>query len=143
MGSVRLYNGIGGFSQYLYHQIGPIIKASNGVEGKIIAKLDDERSLHSSLPSYSSTSEVYLKCDDQDPSRVEQMRVYKNRKVILDFDWNHQHRSFREGVVHVHQWRQLANGHMKRDKEPRFLNNDEIERYGELLHKVAPSVKFR
>lgn len=35
MGMQRLYYDSGGFSKYLYHQVGETIIASNGIEGKI------------------------------------------------------------------------------------------------------------
>lgn len=41
MGNSREYTKSGGFSQYLYHQVGETITASNGVQGKIVTEYKD------------------------------------------------------------------------------------------------------
>ena len=47
------------FFLLLYYQDGETIVASNGVEGKVVVKIDG--SSHDGLPIYSNTSEVYFK----------------------------------------------------------------------------------
>ena len=140
MGGQNSYLPSGGFSEYLYHQVGETITA-NGVSGKVIQKSGDDRS-HNGLPKYSNTSNIYFKIDDKS-GIIEQARIYKDRKVTLDFDWGHTHNNFKEGVVHVHEWHEDENGNWVRSKEGRCLNNDEIKKYGELLKKANPTIKLR
>lgn len=142
MGNGREYLPSGGFSQYLYHQVGETITASNGVQGKVVTEYSDNEKYHSSLPQYSNTSEVYFKNDDVTHT-VEQARVYKDRKVAFDLDWGHQHKEFPKGVVHVHEWRLDRNGNWTRTGKVRYMNNEEMARYGELLRLANPNVKFR
>lgn len=140
MGGQREYIKSGGFSEYLYHQVGETL-FSNGVSGKVIEKQGDDRS-HNGLPKYSNTSEVYFKLDDE-TKIIEQARIYKDRKVAYDFDWGHTHKEYKEGIVHVHEWYLNKNGDWVRSNKPRLLNNDEIKKYGDLLKKANPNVKFR
>ena len=58
MGQQREYIESGGFSSYLYIQQGDTIVAANGVEGKVVDKI--EGSSYDGLPIFSNTSEVYL-----------------------------------------------------------------------------------
>jgi len=145
MGCVKNFNSNGGFDEYLYHQVGETITASNGVQGKVINKNDDpaDELFHDSLPIYSHTSEVYLKRNDRLPHEIEQARVYINRKAALDFDWGHAHGSHEKGVVHVQEWHYNKKGKWVRKKEERGLSNEEIARYGELLKLANPNVRLR
>ncbi len=99
------------------------------------------------LPTFSKSSEVYLKADKD--GNVVQARIYNDRKPVCDFDWDHSHQNangekFEKGVVHVQEFRQNSNGAWERlSKEARYMSNDEIERYGELLRKLKPDIKFR
>lgn len=142
MGNDREYISSGGFDQYLYYQIGETISATNGIQGKIINEISDKEDFHSSLPKYSNTSEVYFKLDDQS-GQIEQARIYKDRKVSLDFDWGHPHKELPQGVVHVHEWHRDKKGKWSRDSNPRYLNDYEINRYGDLLKLADPHIKFR
>lgn len=142
MGNGRLYQESGGFTEYLYRQVGCTITASNGVQGKIVTEYRDNEKYHSSLPQYSNTSEAYFKNDDI-THEVEQARIYKNRRASLDLDWGHQHKEFPKGVVHVHEWRQDKKGNWTRTEKVRYMNNNEISRYGELLRKANENVRFR
>lgn len=138
------YVETGGFSEYLYHDVGDIITASNGIQGKVIngpADPNDE-SFHESLPLYSDTSEVYFKKSDEGDHPIEQARVFNDRQPSIDIDWGHTHGEFKEGTVHVHEWVKKSDGTWKR-KPPRYANNEEIERYGELLKKANPKIKLR
>ena len=120
MGNSREYIKSGGFSQYLYYQVGETITASNGVQGEIVSEYRDFRQFHSSLPKFSNNSKVYFKLDDEEKT-AEQARVYVNRRAALDFDWGHAHRQFLDGVVHVHEWHASEDGKWKRDDEPRLM----------------------
>jgi len=145
MGLQRDYNENGGFSNYLYYQIGETITASNGVEAKIVSKIDG--SPYDGLPTFSKTGEMYLRVNSD--GKVVQARIYKNRKVVCDFDWNHTHQNkngqkFENGTVHVQEFRQKADGTWERQsKKARYMTNDEIARYGELIKKIAPYVKLK
>lgn len=140
MGGQNEYIGTGGFSQYLFHQVGDVIEA-DGVSGKILEKSGDDRS-HDGLPKYSNTSRVYFKQDDV-TRMVEQARIYEDRLVAYDFDWGHTHKEFLSGIVHVHEWHLNKNGKWVRSRNPRLMNDDEIRKYGNLLKKANPNVKFR
>ena len=142
MGNCREYQKTGGFSQYLYKQVGETITASNGVQGKIVREIGNRIS-KPSLPLHSGTSEVYLKRNDI-TGYMNQARIYVNRLARLDFDWGHSHGKFKEGTVHVQSWRMNKNGKWIRDsKSARFMNNTEMKRYGELLKLANPKVKLR
>ena len=142
MGDVKSYNSSGGFDQYLYRQVGETITASNGVQGKVITSSADDNMFHDSLPFYSNTSEVYFKVSDE-TKQIEQARIYKERKVALDFDWDHTHKPYEKGVVHVHEWHMNKKGEWKRSRTPRFMNDEEMKRYGELIKKANPKAKLR
>jgi len=142
MGDGRNYRESGGFDQYHYHQVGDTITSSNGVQGKIIEKKDSSKEYHDGLPMYANTSEVYFKISDK-TKKIEQARIYANRKVALDFDWGHSHKEFEEGVVHVHVWYKNKNDDWVRSKHPRMMNNFEMKRYGELLKLADSDVKLR
>ena len=145
MGDQRRYQESGGFSEYLYVQIGETIVASNGVEGKVVTKI--EGTAYDGLPTYSNTSEVYLKKNSQ--GEIVQARVYKDRKPIMDFDWDHPHenkngKKFPEGVVHVQLWKDGPKGKPVRDSgRARYMNNKEMSRYGELIKKANSNTKLR
>lgn len=140
MGGFRKYNPEGGFWQYLYHQVGDSITV-NGITAKIITRIDDD-AFHSSLPAFSNTSTIYAKRSDKGEHEVEQIRVYKDRKAIMDFDWGHRHGDCVQGVVHVHIVHE--NGNLHSDKmSVRYMNNDEIAKYGPIIKAFNPKAKFR
>lgn len=140
MGAQRSYLTSGGFREYLYHQIGDTITA-NGLSGKVIAKVGGNPG-HDGLPMYSNTSKVYFKLDDD--GKIEQARIYNGRKAVLDIDWGHNHEGFKKGMVHVHELVPTADGGWDRKLHTaRYLNNKEMKKYGALLKKANPSIKFR
>ena len=145
MGDFKHYNESGGFDEYLYHQVGDTITASNGVQGKVINADSDpnDESFHEGLPLYSNTSEVYFKRNDEGDHEIEQARVYKDRRAYLDLDWGHGHGTHKKGVVHVQEWRYNSKGEWVRNKKERDLSNAEIERYGELILLANPNAKLR
>lgn len=144
MGDFSKFIESGGFSEYIYHDVGDFITASNGVQGKVInGSLDpNDESFHESLPLYSNTSEVYLKKADEGEHMIEQARVYIDRHPSIDIDWGHTHGKFKEGTIHVHEWVQNPDGSWKREP-PRAANNSELNRYGELIKKANPNLKLR
>ncbi|MBR1890017.1 MAG: hypothetical protein IJ816_05260 [Alloprevotella sp.] len=140
MGGPKQAISSGGFTELRYHQVGETISAG-GLSGKIIA-YNETFDYHEGLPSMSNTSNIYFKLADGG-QYVEQMRVYKNRKVVFDFDWGHGHEGFKSGVVHVHQWEEDANGIPRRTGIKRYMNNYEMKKYGSIIRKANPKVKFR
>jgi hypothetical protein len=144
MGQQKQYIASGGFTVYLYYQVGDTIVASNGVAGKVVRKID--QSSYDGLPILSNTSEVYFKINSQ--GEIIQARIYKDRKPVCDFDWDHPHingngESFPEGIVHVQLFNKNKNGIWIRDgKHARYMSPEEISRYGELLKKANPNVKL-
>lgn len=145
MGSQRMYLEQGGFSSYLYTQVGQTITASNGVEGKVVRKIGGTG--FDGLPTYSNTSEVYFKTDAD--GEIIQARVYKDRKPFADFDWNHAHTNgdgqvFPEGVAHVQMLKKNEMGRWVREsKQARYMTDEEISRYQELFKKANPNIRFR
>lgn len=145
MGLQRDYNESGGFSRYLYFQVGDTITTSNGVVAKVVAK--ENGTPFDGLPTFSKTGEVYLKADKD--GNIIQARIYKDRKPVCDFDWDHTHQNangdkFEKGVVHVQEFKQNSKGAWERQsKKARYMSNDEIEQYGELLRKLKSDIKFR
>lgn len=145
MGQQREYIESGGFSSYLYTQKEDTIVASNGVEGKVVEKI--EGSAYDGLPIFSNTSEVYFKRNPQ--GEIIQARIYKDRKPVCDFDWDHAHTNksgekFEAGVVHVQSFEQKNDGTWKRiSNKARYMSNEEMERYGELIKKANPNAKLR
>lgn len=141
MGNVRFYESAGGFSKYLFYQVGEAITDSKGLTGKIVTEYESVKKLHSSLPNISNTSKVYFKLDDKDKS-VEQARVYIRRHAAYDFDWGHTHGSFRKGTVHVHEWHKGEEGKWQRSAEPRLMTPYEIACFGEIIHLANPKAKL-
>ena len=140
MGGARYYREDGGFSQYLYRQVGQTFYYG-GLKCKIIEKTTGQNS-HDGLPLYSNTSDVYLRIDP-DSGKVGQARVYKDRKAALDFDWDREHKNFPKGVVHVHEYEEVDGKLRRKPGEPRLMTDEEIEKYGPILKQADPDVKFR
>lgn len=137
MGNERTLLEGGGFSEPLYHQIGETITVGD-ISGKVIEKIVKD---FTGLPLYANKSTIYLKKDEF--GRIVQMRLYVDRKAALDFDWDHGHGKFVEGVVHVHEWGNNNNGKWRRCTPKRYMNDDEIGKYAEFLRRVDPMAKFR
>lgn len=141
MGGLKHYLQTGGFTEILYQQVGETISAG-GISAKVIDK-NDGPGTHDGLPMYSNTAEVYLKLSDK-TNLIEQARIYTDRKACFDFDWGHTHDADHpKGIVHVHEWFVGKDGQLKRGHKVRLMNNDEMARYGELLKKAFPNIKFR
>ena len=141
MGGQNYYKAEGGFSQYLYHQVGEIISA-NGISAKVVEKIDKSDPTQG-LPIYSNTAELYLG-KGRKSGEIIQLRIYKDRKAYIDIDWTHPHEGIPKGVAHVHFYEMDAEGKpTKNHSIYRRMNNEEMKKYGPLIKKVAPNAKFR
>lgn len=146
MGNQRQYVASGGFNEYLYQDVSERVTI-NGVTGKMISKITDPTGTHDGLPTYSNTSDIYFKKGDDD--LASQAKVYKDRKTVLDFDWNHEHKNrngrvFPKGTVHVQMYRVNSDGSLTRlSDNARGMNNHEMKKYGPILKYFNPNVKFR
>lgn len=121
-------------------QVGDTIVEGN-LSGKVVEEIEDIKG-HKGMPLFSNTSLIYFKLDDKDRTKIEQMRVYKDRIPMLDFDWNHDHGSYKKGKVHVHNWIIDKNG-VPRRTPPRIISEEEVNRYGKILKKVFPNIKLK
>lgn len=150
MGNQREYISSGGFSQYLYEDhknFSPL--TINGIRGKVIHYISDGDIDHTGLPNYANTSDMYLRVNKN--GSVIQGKVYINRKQCIDFDWGHTHintlgdgKSFQKGIVHVQTYKVDENGNTVRDSDnARYMNDEEIAKYGDLIRAFNPNVKFR
>lgn len=141
MGGARAYNPAGGFYFKDFEQVGDTIYYK-GLVGKILRKVDGSSS---GLPSRSGKSDFYA-LPGKKTGEIVQVKLYKDRLQSIDFDWGHIHMegkgknkvSFPKGVVHVQTY---VDG--KRTGITRYMNNEEIKKYGSMLKKLNPNVKFR
>lgn len=150
MGNQRQYNPTGGFFQYLFERH-PDWEAVyiNGVHAKVVRSITDKECRHSSLPLYSDTSDMYFKVGRS--GQIIQARFYIDRSSVLDFDWSHRHcntkgdgQVFNEGVVHIQPYAINKNGKLKRSSmQARLMTDEEIEKYGPIIHYFNPDVKFK
>lgn len=140
MGGQNYYKAEGGFSQYLYHQVGDIISA-NGVSAKVVEKINPNDN-NQGLPRYSNSSDMYLAMGGKS-GEIIQARVYVGRKAYMDIDWGHSHRGTPQGIAHVHFYALNDKGEPVKTGRYRLLNNKEMKKYGLLLKKANPKVKFR
>mgnify|MGYP007069883870 CR=1 FL=1 len=134
MGNGQHYLKSGGFRSYFYVHKETI--TAGGLTAKVIAWYNT-KDFHDSLPMFSNTSKLYMRYA-RGGKQIIQLRVFEGRKPVLDFDWGHPHRPFKEGIVHVHIWK---NG--RRMSAERLMNNAEMKRYGALIKKACSKAKFR
>lgn len=147
MGGQNYYKAEGGFSQYLYQLVGETIEI-NGIQAKVIEYIGT-KDHHEGLPYYSNTSDMYLKIADNQ-TYVEKAIVYIDRHAAFEFDWGHEHtnkkgngKSFPIGVVHVHELERIGNTVRRKNKDARLLTAAEVSKYGKILKKVYPQIKFK
>ena len=143
MGGQSFYKKDGGFSEYLYHQVGEAFEM-NGFKCKTIDKIGGKL-YHDGLPLYSNTSDIYFKKSDE-TGQIEQVRFYKGRQAVMDFDWGHPHGKngeFPEGVVHVQAFDFDSKTKKLRVLPTRLMTDEEIVKFGEILKKVNPNIKFK
>lgn len=137
MGKFNDYNKAGGFRSYNYVHRERIIVGD--LSGEVLSKYNEKVS-HTGLPEYSNTARIYFwRARD---GRIIQMRIFVDRKAAFDFDWGHTHGKFEKGVVHVHAWKLDAKGQPHRQEPHRILNIEEIKKYGALLRKADPHIRF-
>ena len=147
MGGQNYFNAEGGFSRYLYHQVGePIL--INGIHAKVIEVIGTKNH-HESLPFFSNTSDIYLKIADNQ-NYIEKAIVYKDRYAAFELDWGHKHvnkkgdgKSFPIGVVHVHELERIGDSVRRKNKDARLLTASEIKIYGKILKIAYPQIKFK
>lgn len=140
MGSARRYNPEGGFSEYLYTTVGEAV-VINGLRCKIIKKIGDADDYFSGLPNFSNTSDIYVGLGPGGVPR--QMKLYKDRQHVMDFDWGHEHinksdgKVFPKGVVHVQRY-PGANG-----SDARYMTSSEHKMLDAVISYFAPFAKLR
>ena len=147
MGGQNYYKAEGGFSQYLYQNVGDTIEV-NGIRAKVIEYIGTKNH-HEGLPYFSNTSDMYLKIADNQ-SHVEKAIVYIDRHAAFEFDWGHEHKnikgngkSFSKGVVHVHELEKFGNSVRRKQTDARLLTATEIKKYGKILKIAYPNIKFK
>ena len=87
---------------------------------------------------------------EHDGNKVEQAIIYVDRKAVLEFDWGHPHPgkpghpSFKKGEVHVHELHE-KNGVVQRKTgiQPRWMNAEEMKKYGDIIRYANPNAKMR
>ncbi|MDY2943017.1 MAG: hypothetical protein SOT07_04890 [Paludibacteraceae bacterium] len=141
MGNGNEYNPSGGFSTYLYETVGQPVTI-NGYKCKIVQMKTDKgkNGYHAGLPAFANTSDIYVGLGPQNKPR--QMRLYVNRKQVVDFDWGHAHQNsdgkkFVKGTVHVQRYFGAKGG------DARYMSNSEIKKYGAIIKYFCPEVKLR
>lgn len=99
------------------------------------------------LPQYSNTCDMYFRKNDK--GEVIQGKLYMGRRMVLDFDWGHEHKNkkshevFPVGVVHVQFYTITPKGTPNRhSNEARLMTKEEIEKYGKIILYYNPNAKF-
>lgn len=150
MGNQQEYIESGGFSKYLYETHNDFEPVTiNGIRGKVLHYVADGDIDHTGLPQYANTSDMYFRVGPD--GKVIQGKVYIDRRQCIDFDWGHDHTNYRgngmhfpKGVVHVQTYGVDENGVRYRlSDDARHMNNDEIKKYGPLIHWFCPEARFR
>ena len=155
MGDQRDYTrGRNDFYSYTYNSLSPRVSI-NGVTGRMLEKKEAFKSKHSDLPAYAKTSDIYLAPGND--GKATQAKLYsKDKKMVLDFDWNHAHTNpdgthFPKGMVHIQEYRitrvKNKNGKWvdkftRLSKKARRMSDAEIIKYGPILHYFNPEIKF-
>lgn len=155
MGDQRDYlRGKNDFFSYSYTSLSPRFTI-NGVTGRMLEKKPAFKSKHADLPAYANTSDMYFASGAD--GKASQAKLYsKERKMILDFDWDHPHTNpdgthFPKGTVHVQEYKIMKvkgkNGRwidkfIRLSKKARRMDPWEIEKYGPILHHFNPDIRF-
>jgi len=132
----------------------------NGVTGRMIADKSGVNVDHIYLPMQKSDIYFYPGKD----GIATQAKLYSaDKKKQLDFDWNQIHKNkdrngnatetFQEGVIHVQEYVSTRykdpkdkkwKDHFKRkSNNARLMTEAEIAKYGPIILKFNPNVKFR
>lgn len=155
MGDQRAKNaGKNDFYSYTYDTLSPRV-VINGVSGKLIDKKHAFKTDKPSLPAYGNTSDMYLSPGLD--GKATQAKLYdKDRRMRLDFDWDHTHVNkggtvFQKGTVHVQEYSvtRVKNpktgkfeDKFKRLKTARRMTPYEIEKYGPILRYFNSTILF-
>lgn len=138
----------GGFTDALYRTRDEFPSGTiNGVRYKVIYKVDDDTKQKAGLPTYSNTSDLYFRAGDGD--EIIQGKLYVNRLMRMDLDWNHPHTNpdctfFPKGIVHVQEYHNHQKDDFQRkSNEARLLTDAEVEKYGTILLLLNPKIRFR
>lgn len=153
MGNPKKFMPGGKFSQYLYmpNEDYPVI-VTGSIKAKVVKNVADPSGRHTSLPLGAGTFDMYFRLGAD--GHIAQARVYVNRLACIDFDWGHNHYNnpdkggngqwFRKGVVHVQNISFNADGSVSRlSANARYMSDEEIAKYGNIILKFAPDVSFR
>jgi hypothetical protein len=153
MGNPRLFIGKNGFTKYTYidcENWKPV--TINGITAKVIRKITDINGRHTGLPRGAGDSDMYFCLDNK--GQVKQGRLYKNRLLVADFDWGHEHtndptkggnaETFPKGTVHVQEFKQITrDGAIRTSENARLMTDEEISKYGQIILHFNPNVRFR
>lgn len=158
MGDQRAYErGKNDFYAYIYTSLSARLTI-NGVTGRMIEKKIPFKTKHRDLPAYAGKSDIYFAKGPD--GLASQAKLYSSdRKMRLDFDWDHTHinksdgQRFPEGTVHVQEYRivrykdpktgKWRDKFIRTSKSARYMSPDEIEKYGPIIHHFNPHVKFK
>lgn len=160
MGDQRAYiKGKNDFYSYLYTSMSSRMTI-NGVTGRMIADKMDPFGDHAHLPAYSGECEIYFYPDKE--GNATQAKLYAGKKMKLDFDWNHTYQNktrgsvsetFPKGVVHVQEYTSVrvwndkygkyVDKFKRKSNNARLMTDEEIAKYGPIIHHFNPNVKFR
>lgn len=99
---------------------------------------------HKGLPLYSHTpSNIYFHRSDN-KGYISQMRIYDSKgRAHIDIDWGHTHDKIGKGVAHIQKWHINKNGDPERSKDATLLSRYYIKKYGDLIKKAYPDIKFK
>lgn len=159
MGDQRAYvRGRNDFYSYLYTSVSPRVTI-NGVTGKMIQDKYNPDGDHPHLPAYSGTSDIYFYPGKD--GLATQAKVYIGNKMVLDFDWDHQHCNkrgkevtavFPKGTVHVQEYvsvkvkdpktGKMVDKFKRKSNNARRMTTQEIAKYGPIIHHFNPNVSF-
>lgn len=139
MGNGSDYIKDGGFLKYDWEK-------ERTIEGIDVLRHKFEK--RSDLPKFSNTAKAYFKEDGN--HEVIQLRFYDDRLAVIDIDimpsQNHINKVTKEkfpaGVLHIHDWG-FEDGKWRRLEEARYMTDAEIAKYGDLIRKANPNVRFR
>lgn len=146
---------------YLYTSLSPRVTV-NGVTGRMIVDKSGINVEHPHLPAYAKTSDIYF-YPGKDGLATQAKLYSEDKKMQLDFDWDHDHKNkdrngnvtdtFQKGVVHVQEYISTRykdpkdkkwKDHFKRkSNNARLMTDAEIVKYGPIILKFNPNVRFR
>lgn len=154
MGGGRWYYRKPGHTENMYETVldengNPVVATVGGVKGCLIKLKTDPTGNHTSLPSYSRTSDLYFRKDPN--GEIVQASLYLCGKKVLDFDWGHYHtnvngnkKTLPKGVVHVQFHEGKGVKYLSRGRnesiDARFMTKAEIAKYGPILKYFCPNI---